>query len=274
VQSCFSCPVRQGYGCTETCGGSAIGHVDDNRPSQVGPPTPCTYIRLRDWDEGNYRNSDLENPEIGARRGEVLLGGPSICDGYFVSATNPDADIAKKNEEDFINIDGVRYFCTGDIGVVDDRGCLKIVDRKKDLFKGASGEYVALSKVEAALKLSPYTEMPMVYGRTGASSVIALICPQKPAIEALKAKLGIEDEYGQALLKRPEIVEAVAKELSAQCKTSGLLPFETPTAYALVCADDGAPAWTPENDLLTTTMKLKRPAIAKLHTAEIDACYK
>jgi hypothetical protein len=71
--------------------------------------------------------------EAGVRRGEVLLGGPSICDGhapfshphlrrdlsslicagtrrrYFVSPTNPDAEIAKKNEEDFITIDGIRH---------------------------------------------------------------------------------------------------------------------------------------------------------------------
>ena len=156
---------------------------------------------------------------------------------------------------------------------MDARGCLKIVDRKKDLFKGASGEYVALSKVEAALKLCPFVEMPMVYGKTGAASVIALICPQKPAIETLKGTMGITDAYGPALLKRQEIVDAVAKDLAEQCKKSGLHPFETPTAYALVCADDGNPAWTPENDLLTTTMKLKRPAIAKLHAAEIDECY-
>jgi long-chain acyl-CoA synthetase len=273
IQSCFSCPVRQGYGCTETCGGSAIGHYDDNTVSQVGPPTPCTYIRLRDWEEGNYRNSDLNDPAIGARRGEVLIGGPSICDGYYVCKANPDPEIIKKNSEDFIEIDGIRYFCTGDVGMVDARGCIKIVDRKKDLFKGASGEYVALSKVEAALKLSPFVEFPMVYGKTGAAGVIGLICPQKPSIESLMQELKITEAYGPAVLKNKDVVAAVSKALAAACKSAGLLPFETPSAFALVCAEDGQTAWTPENDLLTTTMKLKRPAIAKLHAAEIEACY-
>ena len=41
IQTCFNCPVRQGYGCTETGGGSAIGHLLDNTVSQVGPPTAC-----------------------------------------------------------------------------------------------------------------------------------------------------------------------------------------------------------------------------------------
>ena len=40
----------------------------------VGVPTVCTTIRLADWPEGNYLNSDLEKPEIGMRRGEVLIG--------------------------------------------------------------------------------------------------------------------------------------------------------------------------------------------------------
>ena len=40
----------------------------------VGVPTVCTTIRLADWPDGNYMNSDLEKPEIGMRRGEVLIG--------------------------------------------------------------------------------------------------------------------------------------------------------------------------------------------------------
>ena len=58
-----------------------------------------------------------------------------------------------------------------------------IVDRKKDLFKGDTGEYVSLSKVESFIRLSPHGEFPMVYGRTGAKTVIALIGPKKFAIE-------------------------------------------------------------------------------------------
>jgi len=192
--------------------------------------------------------------------------------GYLVDETNPDPEIEKKNTEDFITIDGVRYFCTGDVGQVTPAGTLQIIDRKKDLFKGATGEYVALSKVEAALKLCPFTEMPMAYGKTGATGIIALICPQKPAILDLAKRQGLGDDF-VALCKHPNVVAAVSKELSGFCKKGGLLPFETPTAYVLVVAPDGTPAWTPDNDLLTSTMKLKRPLIAKAHAAEIDECY-
>ena len=51
------------------------------------------------------------------------------------------------------------------------------------------------------------------------------------------------------------------------------LEREIPTAIALVSGEGGTPAWTPENDFLTSTMKLKRPIIAKAFTAEIDDCY-
>ena len=52
------------------------------------------------------------------RRGEVLVGGPTVSLGYLVDVKNPDPEIQEKNDEDFITIDGVRYFCTGDVGQV------------------------------------------------------------------------------------------------------------------------------------------------------------
>ena len=272
VQSVFNCPVRQGYGCTETGGVSTIGSKEDNTTKQVGPPTKCTYIRLRDWPEGNYMNADLDNPAIGMRRGEVLLGGTGICAGYHVDSANPDPELVKKNAEDFVEIAGVRYFCTGDVGQITPQGQLQIVDRKKDLFKGATGEYVALSKVEAALKLCPYVEMPMAYGATGKASIIAIIMPMKPnVLDFAKAK-GLGGDFA-ALCTHPDVIAEVGIQCKAFCKQGGLLGFETPTAYALVCDAEGGPAWTPDNDMLTSTMKLKRPIIARAHAAEIDDAY-
>merc|ERR1712187_128989 len=141
-------------------------------------PTACTVIRLADWPEGNYTNSDKFNPEIGMPRGEVLVGGPTVCEGYFVSNVDPDPEIVKKNEEDFVYIGNppMRYFRTGDIGQITPEGTLQIIDRKKDLWKGPQGEYVSLSKVESALKLSLYIDIPMVYGKTGGEYPIASCC--------------------------------------------------------------------------------------------------
>mmetsp|Transcript_42418 Transcript_42418/g.98249 ORF Transcript_42418/g.98249 Transcript_42418/m.98249 type:complete len:704 (+) Transcript_42418:70-2181(+) len=272
VQCVFNCPVRQGYGLTETCAASSVGDIGDNTPAQVGPPTPATYIRLRDWPEGGYMNSDLDKEGIKMRRGEVLIGGPTVAQGYWIDQKDVDADVAKKNEEDFTTINGIRYFCTGDVGQVTSRGCLMIIDRKKDLFKGENGEYVSLSKVESLLKLSPYVEMPMVYGKTGAKSVIALISPQKPAVMQFAETKGLTGDLPE-LCKHKDVIAEVASSCLKQCKSGGLNAFEIPSAIALVCASDGTPAWTPDNDMLTSTLKLKRPIIAKAFAADIDDCY-
>jgi len=272
-QACFNCPVRQGYGLTETIAASCVADPNDNTLNQVGPPTPGTYLRLRDWPEGGYMNADLMREDVKMRRGEVLIGGPTVSMGYLVNETNPDPEIQKKNDEDFITIDGVRYFCTGDVGQVNARGCLQIVDRKKDLFKGETGEYVSLSKVEALVKLSPMVEIPMVYGRTGAKSVIALICPKKFQIERIAKDKGVEGSFDE-LCKHPEVIAEVSKSCLKECKAGGLLGFELPSAIALCCTPTGDPAWTPENEMLTTTMKLKRPVIAKAFNAEITDAYK
>lgn len=126
---------------------------------------------------------------------------------------------------------------------------------------------MALTKVEAALKLCEYCEMPMCYGKTGGDYPIALICPQKPKIENLAAELGVKGTY-EELCVDPKIVDAVSKALTAQCKASKLVEFEIPKKYALI-----AEAWTPENDLLTAAMKLKRPIIAEKHKEEIAKLY-
>lgn len=272
-QTCFNCPVRQGYGLTETIAASCVADPNDNTLEQVGPPTPGTYLRLRDWPEGGYTNADLQKEGIGMRRGEVLIGGPTVSMGYLVDEKSPDPEIQKKNEEDFITIDGVRYFCTGDVGQVNAKGCLQIVDRKKDLFKGDSGEYVSLSKVEALLKLSPFVEMPMVYGRTGAKTVMALICPKKFQIEKIAKDKGIEGSF-EELCKHADVIGEISKDCLKHCKAGGLLGFELPSAISLCATPTGEPAWTPENEMLTTTMKLKRPIIAKAFEAEITDAYK
>lgn len=131
---------------------------------------------------------------------------------------------------------------------------------------------MSLSKVEALLKLSPYVEMPMVYGRTGAKSVIALVCPQKPAIMDFASTNGLTGTFGE-LCKNPVIIAEVSKSCVKQCKAGGLNGFEIPTALSLLVGPDGGPAWSPENEMLTTTLKLKRPIIAKAFAAEIDDAY-
>ena len=267
IQTVLHVPVRQGYGLTETCAGSVIQPWSDNTTGSVGVPTMCTVIRLADWPEGGYSNADKDKPEIGMRRGEVLIGGPSVSQGYFISEYAPNEELKTKNEEDWVTIGEQRFFRTGDIGQINKDGSLSIIDRKKDLWKGPNGEYVALTKVEAALKLVEFVEMPMVYGKTGGTYPIALICPVKPSIEKLAKQLDISGDFVE-LCTNEKIVEKVFAACKAKCKEMKLVEFEIPQRMALI-----SDAWTPENDLLTAAMKLKRPIIADKHKAEIAKLY-
>lgn len=212
-------------------------------------------------------NSDKDKPEIGMRRGEILIGGPSVCSGYYINPAKPNKELEKKNQEDWVEIDGIRFFRTGDIGQIKQDGSLQIIDRKKDLWKGPNGEYVALTKVEAALKLCEFVELAMCYGKTGGEYPVALICPQKPRIMVLGQELGIQKDF-EALCTEPRIIEKLSEALKAQCKAQKLAEFEIPKKYGLI-----ADLWTPENDMLTAAMKLKRPAIVGAHKDVIDRLY-
>jgi long-chain acyl-CoA synthetase len=121
-------------------------------------------LRLVDWLDGGYRCTDKPNP-----RGEIYIGGDNVSLGYY--------NMPEKTKEDFHHIDGVRYFATGDIGEILPNGVLKIVDRKKDLVKLQSGEYVSLGKVESVLKLMPYIDNCCVYANSLKHTCVCLICP-------------------------------------------------------------------------------------------------
>ena len=85
-------PSAQGYGLTETCGATCVG-LPTSFEHCVGPPQEGACIRLRDWPEGNYRLADASDPAIGMRRGEILIGGPTVCSGYLVDAASPDPEV-------------------------------------------------------------------------------------------------------------------------------------------------------------------------------------
>ncbi len=108
------CPICEGYGLSETSPSASCNPVTSAAyTGTIGVPLPNTYLKLLD-DEGN---------EVGpGQPGEIAIKGPQVMAGYW---QRPD-ETAK-----VMTADG--YFKTGDIGVVDDVGFFKIVDRKKDM---------------------------------------------------------------------------------------------------------------------------------------------
>uniref|UniRef100_A0A1I8GAK1 long-chain-fatty-acid--CoA ligase n=1 Tax=Macrostomum lignano TaxID=282301 RepID=A0A1I8GAK1_9PLAT len=255
---CFGIPIVQGYGLTETTGAGTVQTVDDISTGRAGPPLACCQIRLRDWAEGGYSSRDQPCP-----RGEVLIGGNNVTLGYFKM---PD----KTKEDFFVDSDGIRWFCTGDIGLFNVNGTLEIVDRKKDLVKLQGGEYISLGKVETALGVSAFVEQLCVYGDSFKDHTVAIVVPKKTQVMQLAEKLGISgdtdatgDSY-ESLLKNKAIKDAVLKDL--QSKAAGKVErFELPTRVYLTSEQ-----WTPESGLVTDALKLKRRQLQDHFQSEID----
>ncbi|PAV71130.1 hypothetical protein WR25_07331 isoform C [Diploscapter pachys] len=250
---CFCCPVVQGYGLTETCGGGTCGEIDDISTGYVGAPLSSCVIRLREWKEGGYSPYN-EHPQ-----GEILISGKNVTQGYY---KNPE-----KTKEDFIELDGTRYFCTGDIGEFREDGALKIIDRKKDLLKLSHGEYISLGKVETNLLTNPHVENICVYGDSDKSYVVALVVANQKNVTTMAENLGVNTSNFEKVCKNKKVNEALLKEL--QNHASGKLERgETPQKIFIVHEP-----WTPASGLLTEALKLKRKNIENTYKKELQAMY-
>ena len=130
LKICFCCPIVEAYGLTETTGGTCIVDNTDLVSGHVGGPCANVKIRLRDIPEMGYLSSN--NPP----KGEVCFWGPSIMSGYF------------KNEEKTREAFHGEWLLSGDVGMINPDGSLKIIDRAKNIFKLSQGEYIAPEKCE------------------------------------------------------------------------------------------------------------------------------
>ena len=245
------CPVVQGYGLTETCAASFIASADRiNHSATVGPPTPCTELRLESVPEMNYDALDPEEP-----KGEILIRSPSNFVGYYKDQTKTDEVLEK---------DG--WFHTGDIGVLTKAGALKIIDRKKNIFKLSQGEYVAVEKLESVYKKNLVSEQVWVYGNSFKSSLIAVVAPSAE-LKKWAAANGVEGDMA-AICQSSKAKEYILSELVSTGKAEKLKGFEIVRAVHLVPTP-----FSIEEDLLTPTFKLKRPQLQKKFQKEIDAMY-
>lgn len=255
VRASLGVPVLQGYGLTETCGCATLMDQYDLSVGTVGAPLQVCDAKLINWEEGNYRITDKPLP-----RGEIVIGGANVAVGYY---KNP-----KKTKEDFFESDGRRWFRTGDIGEIGEDGCLKIIDRKKDLVKLQFGEYVSLGKVEAELKVCPSVENICVYGDSSKNNIVAIMCPIQRNLEDLGKSLGKLDLRREKLCLDEDINKALLQELVATGKKAKLEKFELPTALFL-----SSELWTPDTGLVTAAFKLKRKSIQMKYQDAINRMY-
>ena len=127
----FGCQIVEAYGQTETAGGGTMTWASDMTSGHVGPVFNSCELMLKTVEDMNYTVNDKPYP-----RGEICFRGNNIFKGYYKDE--------KKTEETFTE-DG--WLMTGDIGFIDNKGRVTIIDRKKSLFKLAQGEYISPEKV-------------------------------------------------------------------------------------------------------------------------------
>ncbi|XP_073131701.1 long chain acyl-CoA synthetase 4-like [Henckelia pumila] len=249
VVSC--CHVLQGYGLTETCAGTFVSIPNEiNMLGTVGPPVPNVDVCLESVPEMGY-DAISRTP-----RGEVCIQGDTLFSGYF-------------KREDLTNevlIDG--WFHTGDVGEWQPDGSLKIIDRKKNIFKLSQGEYVAVENLENIYGLVPDIDSVWIYGNSFESFLIAIINPNKEAVEQLAEKADISGDFG-TLCENVEIKEYFLGELARIAKEKKLKGFEFIKAVHL----DPVP-FDMERDLITPTFKKKRPQMLKYYQDIINGMYK
>ncbi|XP_061684160.1 long-chain-fatty-acid--CoA ligase 3a [Syngnathoides biaculeatus] len=252
---CFCCPVGQGYGLTETCGAGTVSEVWDYSSGRVGGPLVCCEIKLKDWVEAGYLHTDKPHP-----RGEILIGGPNVTMGYYKNSVENQTHF-------FVDENGQRWFCTGDIGEFHEDGCLKIIDRKKDLVKLQGGEYISLGKVEAALKNCPLVDNICAYARSDETYAIAFVVPNQKQLQALADLYGISGSR-EELCNNKIMEELVLKVINEATLAGQLERFEIPRKIQM-----SPDLWTPETGLVTDAFKLKRKELEIHYRNDIARMY-
>eukprot|EP00330_Aristerostoma_sp_ATCC50986_P009097 CAMPEP_0114586692 /NCGR_PEP_ID=MMETSP0125-20121206/9842_1 /TAXON_ID=485358 ORGANISM="Aristerostoma sp., Strain ATCC 50986" /NCGR_SAMPLE_ID=MMETSP0125 /ASSEMBLY_ACC=CAM_ASM_000245 /LENGTH=642 /DNA_ID=CAMNT_0001782237 /DNA_START=55 /DNA_END=1983 /DNA_ORIENTATION=- len=215
LKCAFACPIVEGYGSTETTSGVCIQTPDCYLSGHVGGLLSCVELKLEDVAEMNYTAKDKNANGEPTPRGEICFRGPCIMKGYYKDAEKTKEALDKDN-----------WLHTGDIGVILPNGAVKIVDRKKNIFKLSQGEYVAPEKVENFYLLSKYVAEVFLYGDSYHNFCVLFAVPDKENLLALAKEKGIStDDYNQ-LLKNADIKKAVLGDVTSIGKSHDLKGFE------------------------------------------------
>nr|MBP8252935.1 long-chain fatty acid--CoA ligase [Herpetosiphon sp.] len=225
-------PLLEGWGLTETTAAATVNSPDNYRLGTVGRALDGIEIKI-------------------ASDGEILLRGPQIMQGYYNNS--------EKTSETFQ--DG--WFMTGDIGVLDSDGFLKIVDRKKDLLITAAGKNIAPQSVEAAFKNSQYISQCAVYGDRK-PYLVGLLTLDMEVLTDWAKREGIE--LGANPHEHPKVKELIAAEAAAANAT--LASFEQLKYYEILPED-----FSVENGLLTPTLKVRRKYIHDHYRTTYEELY-
>ncbi|KAF9578145.1 Long chain acyl-CoA synthetase 7 peroxisomal [Lunasporangiospora selenospora] len=255
----FGCVVLEGYGSTEGMATATITMADEYIPGHIGCPRSGCELKLVDVPEMNYHSTDQPHP-----RGEIWIRGDTVFKGYFKD---------EKNTQETIDSEG--WLATGDIGFVDNRGCFTIIDRKKNIFKLAQGEYIAPEKIENVLTARCNLILQIyVHGDSLESTLVAVSVPEPetflPFANAITgANVAVGDAEGLAKLCKDRKVEAAyLKELDKAGKAGLLRGFECVKRVHLT-----TDAFSVDNGMMTPTFKVRRPQVSEYFKEQVKAMY-
>ncbi len=232
--------LKQLYGSTETCAYVCLQPDGNIKFDSVGLPAPGVEVKLAD-------------------NGEVLVKSAATMDGYF---KRPDATA------EVIDADG--YFHTGDAGVFDSDGHLKIIDRAADVGKMQSGTIFAPNYIENKLKFFPFIKEAVAFG-DAREQVCAFINIDMEAVGNWAerrniAYAGYTDLAGHA--STYELVKDCVEKVNADLAAEALMG-DTQIHRFLVLHKE----LDPDDDELTRTRKVRRKFIAEKYAVLIEALY-
>jgi long-chain acyl-CoA synthetase len=230
-------PIYEGYGLTETSPVIAVTSTDANgiKLGTVGPPLRGVEVKI-------------------AEDGEILARGPNIMMGYY---KNPELTAS------VIDADG--WFHTGDIGVIEPEGQVRITGRKKEIFKTSLGKYIAPELLENKIKESPFIDNIMVVGENQKFAAALVV----PDFNHLKSWCKIKDvEYttDAEMVALPRIKQRLMKVIDQYNKGFG--STEQIKKVEFLPAE-----WSISSGELTPTLKLKRTFIARKYETQIEKLF-
>mmetsp|Transcript_14933 Transcript_14933/g.24322 ORF Transcript_14933/g.24322 Transcript_14933/m.24322 type:complete len:660 (+) Transcript_14933:368-2347(+) len=249
LRAVFGCNVLEGFGQSESSQLVSLTIPGDFTTGHVGVPAPCNEIRLIDVPEMGYLCTDKQHND-GSKcfgRGEIAYRGPNVFKKYY--------KMPEKTAET-VTPDG--WCLTGDIGLWNADGKLRIIDRKKNIFKLSQGEYVAAERIENVVTANRLILQCFVYGDSLQSQLVAIVVPDPEALEADGLKAGSQ-----------ETKDAIMKAIMLQAKEAKLKGFEIPRAIHVVPGGEDFQTL----GLLTPTFKLKRNIAKEQFESEITQLY-
>ncbi len=220
--------LTEGYGSTEAGAVFVDGQI--RRP-------PVLDYKLVDVPELGYFSTDVPHP-----RGELLVKSDQMFPGYY-----------KRPEVTAEVFDADGYYRTGDVVAELGPDQVRYVDRRNNVLKLSQGEFVTVSKLEAAFGDSPLVRQIYIYGNSARPYLLAVVVPSEEA----------QSRYDAAELK-----SAISASLKDTARTAGLQSYEVPRDFLV----ENTP-FTMENGLLTGIRKLAWPRLKERYAAELEQLY-